>query len=282
MEIPGWPRVVSHFKPRMDPDARYGLRLTLLVIAFTLIALPFAFLTIQVTTEGFLTQIDQDASHDLVEISRSSDTTRAMLDAVSFVGKPIFLVLVIGIPAVWLFVRGERRLVVYLVATALTGGIVDTFIKETVDRRRPEFDFEVGSAYGTSFPSGHTLASTVCYGAMLLVALPYIPRRWRPAAIVSVIGLVSLIGFSRLALGLHFVSDVVAGFVFGLAWLIAATALFSTWRVERREPSLHINTEGIEPIHDAEDHDDGPGPGPVPADAREAASSHPAMSSSTS
>ena len=97
-----------------------------------------------------------------------------MLDAVSFVGKPIFLVLVIGIPTVWLFVRGEHRLVVYLVATALTGGIVDTFIKETVDRRRPEFDFEVGSAYGTSFPSGHTLASTVCYGAMLLVALPYI------------------------------------------------------------------------------------------------------------
>jgi undecaprenyl-diphosphatase len=178
------------------------------------------------------------------------------LEVVSFVGKPIFLVLIVGIPAIWLFRRGERRSVVYLVATAVTGGLVDTIIKETVDRRRPVFDFEVGSAYGTSFPSGHALASTVCYGVMLLVALPYLPRRWRPAAIASVVVLVLLIGFSRLALGLHFVSDVVSGHVFGLAWLLAATAVFSAWRVERHEPAVHLDLEGIEPIHDAEDTED--------------------------
>jgi undecaprenyl-diphosphatase len=261
MAIPGWDHVVRRVEPRMDPDARYGLRLTLLVVAFTLLALPFAFLTIQVTTDGFLTEVDQELSHDLVEISRASDTTRTALEVVSFVGKPIFLVLVVGIPAIWLYRRGERRLVVYLVATALTGGIVDTVIKETVDRRRPVFDFEVGSAYGTSFPSGHALASTVCYGVMLLVALPYLRRRWRPAAIAAVVVLVVLIGFSRLALGLHFVSDVVAGHVFGLAWLLAATAVFSAWRVERHEPGVHLDMEGIEPIHDAEDELSGALPG---------------------
>jgi undecaprenyl-diphosphatase len=267
MAIPGWNHVIRHFRPRIDPDARYGLRLTLLAIAFTLIALPFAFLTIQVTTDGFLTEIDQELSHDLVEISRSNPTTKDVLDVVSFVGKPIFLVLIVGIPAIWLFRRGERRLVVYLVATAVTGGIVDTIIKETVDRPRPVFDFEVGSAYGTSFPSGHALASTVCYGVMLLVALPYIARRWRPLAIVSVVSIVLLIGFSRLALGLHFVSDVVAGYLFGVAWLMAATAVFSAWRVERHEPAVHIDTEGIEPTHDAEEDGDAPGSTRVAASA---------------
>jgi undecaprenyl-diphosphatase len=98
---------------------------------------------------------------------------------------------------------------------------------------------------------------------MLLVALPYIPRRWRPAAIASVGCVVLFIGFSRLALGLHFVSDVVAGYVFGLAWLIAATAVFSTWRVERHEPAVHLDADGIEPTHDAEDSDDTPARDPV-------------------
>ena len=205
-----------------------------------------------------------------------------MLDAVSFVGKPIFLVLVIGIPAVWLFVRGERRLVVYLVATALTGGIVDTFIKETVDRRRPEFDFEVGSAYGTSFPSGHTLVldrllrrDAACRppGPHMTLATGRDRVRHRPRVAHRV-----LTPCARPALR----QRRRPGFVFGLAWLISVTALFSTWRVERREPAVHINTEGIEPIHDAEDHHDGPAPGPAPTDAKEAASSNPATSRSTS
>jgi undecaprenyl-diphosphatase len=58
--------------------------------------------------------------------------------------------------------------------------------------------------------------------------------------------LVLAIGFSRLALGVHYISDVVGGYVLGLAWLAASTAAFSTWRVERGKPPVDVG-EGLEP-----------------------------------
>jgi undecaprenyl-diphosphatase len=58
--------------------------------------------------------------------------------------------------------------------------------------------------------------------------------------------LVAAICFSRLALGVHFITDVVGGVVLGLAWLAASTAAFSIWRVERGRPPVQVK-EGVEP-----------------------------------
>ncbi|MEA2685143.1 MAG: undecaprenyl-diphosphatase, partial [Actinomycetota bacterium] len=86
----------------------------------------------------------------------------------------------------------------------------------------------------------------VVYGTLLLVFLPLIARRWRPLVIAAAAGLVLAIGFSRLALGVHYLSDVVGGIILGLAWLATSTAAFSIWRVERgRRPVKPM--EGVEP-----------------------------------
>ena len=71
-------------------------------------------------------------------------------------------------------------------------------------------------AGGPSFPSGHTLVVTVWVGVVLLVLLPVVPSR-APAAAVIAIGvlLVVVVGLTRLALGVHFVSDVLAGWLLG-------------------------------------------------------------------
>lgn len=55
------------------------------------------------------------------------------------------------------------------------------------------------------------------------------------------------IGASRLLLGVHFLSDVLAGHLLGIAWLAGATAIFETWRVERGRPRSHPLEEGVEP-----------------------------------
>jgi undecaprenyl-diphosphatase len=90
------------------------------------------------------------------------------------------------------------------------------------------------------------MSSTVVYGALLLVFLPLVARRLRPALIAAVALLVGAIGFSRLALGVHYISDVLGGYVLGLAWLAASVAAFSTWRVERGRPPVDA-LEGLEP-----------------------------------
>lgn len=81
---------------------------------------------------------------------------------------------------------------------------------------------------------------------LLLVFLPALPRRLRAPLTIAVGGLVLAIGFSRLALGVHFISDVLGGYMLGLAWLAASTAAFSIWRQERGRPAVDVR-EGVEP-----------------------------------
>jgi membrane-associated phospholipid phosphatase len=231
---------------RLDPAESYGLRLTLFAIALTLVAIPFGLLLHQVMTDGPLTKYDTALAKDLHELVRDSDAASGALHGISFLGKPIWLTFVIGAPALWLFWRGSKRLAIYLVATSITGGIVDTIVKLAVGRPRPVLDEPLAEAFGKSFPSGHSMSSMVCYGALLLAFLPIIPRRGRPLAFAVTGLLIFSIGISRLGLGVHFLSDVLGGFVLGAAWLIAATAAFSIWRVERGRPEVHV-TEGVEP-----------------------------------
>ncbi|HEV2809678.1 MAG TPA: phosphatase PAP2 family protein, partial [Acidimicrobiales bacterium] len=82
--------------------------------------------------------------------------------------------------------------------------------------------------------------------ALVLVFLPVIGRRYRPVVIGGAVLLVLAIGFSRLALGVHYITDVAGGFVLGLAWLAASTAAFSIWRVEMGRSPVDL-AEGLEP-----------------------------------
>ena len=101
-------------------------------------------------------------------------------------------------------------------------------------------------AGGKSFPSGHAQAAIVGYGILLLVFLPVIARRARPWVTAVAASLVLLIGFSRIALGVHYFSDVIGGYLIGGAWLFAMTAAFSAWRMEEGKPPVHPS-EGLEP-----------------------------------
>ena len=139
----------------------------------------------------------------------------------------------------WILRHGGRKLAIFLAVTCLGGGIVDTIVKVAVGRPRPEVDEPIITAFGKSFPSGHSMQAVVCYGALLLVFLPLLQRAGsgappsrRPSRLIL------LIGFSRLSLGVHFVRDVLGGYALGAAWLAASVAAFEIWREERgRRPT---------------------------------------------
>lgn len=231
---------------RLDPDGRYGLRVSLFAIAFLLTAIPFGLLLDQVKRNGTLVRLDTSAARHLHEWVRQSDDLVRQLKILTFFGSPVWFWIIV-IPAIlWVWRRGHFRLAIFLVVTALGGGLLDTVVKEVVDRARPSLIDPVATAHGKSFPSGHAMSSTFVYGALLLVFLPVIGRRYRPFVVGGAVVLVLAIGFSRLALGVHYISDVVGGFVLGLAWLAASTAAFSIWRVERGEPPVDVS-EGLEP-----------------------------------
>jgi len=231
---------------RLDPEGRYGLRVTLYGVAFLLVAIPFGLLLEQIKYHGALVRIDTSAARHLHNWVRHSPGTVKALKVLTFFGTPVWFYVLVIPAAVYVWRRGRVRLAVYLLVTTFGGGLLDTVVKEVVSRDRPSLVDPVATAHGKSFPSGHAMSSTIVYGALLLVFFPVIARRVRPYLVAGACVLVAAICFSRLALGVHFITDVVGGVVLGLAWLAASTAAFSIWRVERGRPPVEV-TEGVEP-----------------------------------
>ena len=87
----------------------------------------------------------------------------------------------------------------------------------TLQQPRPEPLYAGWNAF--SFPSSHTTISVVLYGFLGLLVGREVGMRWRVAAVLTVVLLISAIAFSRLYLGALWLSDVAAGFAFGVAWI---------------------------------------------------------------
>jgi membrane-associated phospholipid phosphatase len=232
---------------KLGPLARYELRVLLFALALALVGVPFGVLLHQVATNGPLTGFDEDGAAWLNRQLHDHDAIIAVLEAISFTGKPIFLLFAVGVPAAWVLHRGGHKLVVFLVVTSVGGGIIDTIVKVAVGRPRPVVDEPILTAFGQSFPSGHSMQAVVCYGALLLVFLPLVEGRRRTAAVAATISVILLIGVSRLTLGVHYVSDVLGGYVLGAAWLTASVAAFEIWREDRGRRPTHPLEEGVEP-----------------------------------
>src|SRR5205814_9225723 len=144
-------------------------------------------------------------------------------------------------------IRRRYRLVTFLVVSGAGALILDPALKAAVGRLRPVVAHPVATGGGNSFPSGHSLGSIIVYGALLMVFAPALPRRWRTPVIVAAAVLVALIGFSRLALGVHFLSDVLGAWALGVAWLGITAYATELWRVEHGMRPTPPLTEGLEP-----------------------------------
>ena len=115
---------------------------------------------------------------------------------------------------------------VTLIVAVPGGMLLNEWVKVIVHRHRPFVDGPFVDWSGYSFASGHTIGATLLYGQLLLFILPALKaRHWRRLCIFSAISLVLLVGFSRIALGAHFLTDVLAAIFFGIVWLALCIVL---------------------------------------------------------
>ena len=142
---------------------------------------------------------------------------------------------------IWLLRRHAKRLALWTATTMVVGGLLGALLKLLVGRNRPDLLEPVARATGFSFPSGHALNAALTAAVFVLVLLPVARggrRRllWGAAVVVTV-----LTGLSRIVLGVHWTSDVVAGWLLGIAVVAVTAAAFP--RV-RNKPVIE---EGLEP-----------------------------------
>ena len=140
--------------------------------------------------------------------------TRAVIALTHLGGAAVLVPLCLAVTLLLWRWRGRRNALFFLAATMSARAMIEV-LKLAVDRPRPAFDPYPVIVSSKSFPSGHAGNSMVVY---LAIALFLAPERWRPHAIAAAIALSLAIGWTRPMLGVHWPTDVVAGWCFGLLW----------------------------------------------------------------
>jgi undecaprenyl-diphosphatase len=230
-------RIDHRLHRRSTADERLGVRLVAGLVVTFVAAGAFLLLLVLVRSEWPpLRQVDVGAADALNRLAAQSPWMARTLDTVSSVFDPYVFRIAITLLAVWYLVRRERRLAVWLAATVWGAAMLGFVLKVVVGRARPVVAAPVSTAPGMSFPSGHALGAAVGCGLLLLVALRYLHRTGRVLAGAVAVLIVLITALSRVGLGVHYVSDVLAGIALGIAWLSVTTRAYLTWRRETGQP----------------------------------------------
>jgi membrane-associated phospholipid phosphatase len=158
---------------------------------------------------------------------------------VSWLGSGPVLTVAVCLAATVLWKTNRAVLAAGWIGAQAGGGILIVVLKETFERTRPEFANPIHLPPSWSFPSGHAMA-TFIFCALASYVLLRDARSWLTAGIIVAVSVVwcMLMSFSRLYLGVHFVSDVAAGLVAGAAWIAVCLSGLEARR-RRRLSSVH-------------------------------------------
>lgn len=184
--------------------------------------------------EGESRRFDQTA---LIAIdNRAPRWLDAPMRAVTALGY-YYLVLPVMLVAVGVFLRYGRRLSALLLVVATSGSLLlTTILKDVFERARPELVDSGYTASFYSFPSGHATIAVGFYGTLTLLVAYNLRGVARWTVVVAGILLVFLIGFSRLYLGVHYPTDILAGYLSALLWIsTVGTVLYALHSLRRGE-----------------------------------------------
>ena len=164
---------------------------------------------------------------------------RVALADVTSLGSSSVLTLVVLATAGFLFLARRRHSALYVLVASAGGGVLSTALKSLFDRPRPDVVVHLVNVSSASFPSGHALGAAAIYLTLAVLLARELPRRRLRAFAVSAATLiVVLIGVSRIYLGVHWPTDVLAGWCVGAAWAMLCWLIAD--RLERRATPLRV------------------------------------------
>jgi undecaprenyl-diphosphatase len=195
-----------------------GFRSTdLALLAFLLFG--FIAVAFDMLYEGPLTMLEQEIA--LAIDYRTFPELAPVMLMVTYFGSTAFASVSAGIVAAALLFRRAYRAAFMLIAAVYGGMLLNATLKQIFQRARPVVENPLLVIETFSFPSGHAAVATVLYGAMAVLAARRLrERRSRAVAIAFAALLVVVIGTSRVYLGVHHLTDVVAGVIEAVFWLL--------------------------------------------------------------
>lgn len=229
------PRLASlraFWQARLSPKGHLGLHFTIGVLLLISAGLLFAGIPEGVVRDAATASIDMQVAQ-WFHSNAAMPLTRFVLFFTHVHSVP-GLILLSTLFAIFLIWRKKRYWLLSLAVAVPGGMLLNVALKHIFQRARPSFDEPLLTLTTYSFPSGHAAGSTVFYGVLAAYLVCTIkPWRWRFIIVLSAIALVALVALSRLYLGVHYLSDVLAGIIVGIAWLALSLAAVATLRRRR-------------------------------------------------
>jgi undecaprenyl-diphosphatase len=190
----------------------------LVMVLFGLLA--FGVFAFNVQTNGPLLHNDVVVANELHQEALQSPTpVKDLMIAGYYVGQHVIVAIGALLALYFIYRRYWRELAMVAIAWAGEGSLW-LLIAPYFNRPRPAFPVPIfHKMTAPSFPSGHTIAAVMCYGLLAYLIVPRIRSGWGKAVVIGLAVLfIAWVGFSRLFIGDHFLTDVLAGLALGIAW----------------------------------------------------------------
>lgn len=163
-------------------------------------------------------------------IENRSPALTAVAVVVTTVGNTASMAVLAVLVGAFCWWRGRRADAVLAVVAMGTASLVFTAIKQILDRPRPPVADRLVTVGNESLPSGHATMSIVVIGTIVVLAWRSLARRGRAVLVVLAAAWVGAVGATRVYLGVHWFSDVIAGWLVGAAWLAVCVTVWGWWR----------------------------------------------------
>lgn len=205
---------------------------------FLIGSLTFGALAYNVRTHGPLLQEDQSVYKQLYgDAAKQPPRTLELLTFGFFVGKELIQVLVVILSVYFIYRRYWPELAMLLIGT-MGAAMIWTYIIHIFNRPRPPAQLGIVVGEFPSFPSGHTVSALIFYGFLAYLLIPKMPSLfWKWVVGIVAVLTMAYVGFSRVAEGGHYLTDVLGGYALGLAWAALVFTIIESLFLRRRNNS---------------------------------------------
>lgn len=147
----------------------------------------------------------------------------------------------IGLTIIFLLIMKNKKMSFSILLNLVIVTFLNIFLKNIIQRPRPD-DFRLINETGYSFPSGHSMISMAYYGYLIYLIFKFVKNKKLKNFLITFLCILILtIGLSRIYLGVHYTSDVIAGFVLSVSYLIIYTSIIKKYIIEREEENDNKN-----------------------------------------
>ena len=225
---------IRFLRNRLSPEGYAGLHLTIGVFVVLLCGWCFGAIAEDVSEGDPIVHLDQQVAVWFHQHATPRATEVARV--ISFFGSVGWVGAVSLLVALFFIRRGAWHRFSLIALTMLGGSMLNLLLKHFFHRERPVLENPLVTLSSYGFPSGHTMGATLFYGLLaLFVWNSHRSRRVRWASVCAACLLIFLIGFTRIYLGAHFLSDVLGALAAGLLWLTFCWTALETLRRRQRK-----------------------------------------------